>query len=86
MNVEDIEEAKNQYTKINNSATGFLQNMAKSSKEHYENNGSMHMAFVQAARTVPEDIKKRIESINKIENKTTEDKQEINKQYTRLET
>ena len=86
MNVEDIEEAKNQYTKINNSATGFLQNMAKNSKEHYENNGSMNMAFVQAARTVPEDIKKRIESINKIENKTTEDKQEINKQYSRLET
>ena len=35
----------------------------------YENNGSMNMAFVQAAKTVPEDIKKRIESINKIENK-----------------
>ena len=85
MTEEQVREAQNNYKKEDTKATSFLQHIVSRDADHYNEGGGMNPIFRKVGAQVPEDIKSKIEEINRKEDKSQEDKRKRNDQYSRLE-
>ena len=81
-----IKNAKETYKLTTNTATELLKSTAKKDKDHYDSGGSLNSNFRKVAQKVPRDIYNKILKINKIAEKTPEDKAKRADLYNRLET